>query len=172
MIECTHGTNGRGGVFSYNGSPGVTMRLGGGTLDLLWRFYIPTLPTSGNDFEATLGFIDAVNTSHTDGCYILLSNASANFRYITRQNNTTTNTDSGLAAAANTWYLGRVVVNAAANAVTFTINGGNTQTPTTNIPTGSGREVGIGAVINIQTGSSARNMLLDYVRLAWGSFSA
>ncbi len=172
VIDCSHGTNGRAGVFSYNGSPGLSIQLGGGILDLTWRFRVPTLPTGGNDYEATLGFIDSVNTSHTDGCYILLSSASANFRYITRQNSTTTNTDSGLAAAANTWYIGRIVVNAAATSVTFTIDGANSQAVATNIPTGAGREVGIGAVINLVAGASARSLYLDYARFAWSGVSA
>lgn len=174
VLDVTTGTatNGRSGVFSYNASPGLTIRFGGGVLDLTWRFYVPTLPTGGEDYELTIGFIDAVNSSHTDGAYLLLSSASANFRYITRSNSTTTNTDSGLAAVAGTWYKLRIVVNAGATAVTFTIDGGSSQSPTTNIPTGAGREVGIGAGITKSAGTTARSVYLDYARFAWSGVSA
>lgn len=174
VLDLNSGTavNGRAGVFSYNSSPGLSIRLGGGVLDLTWRFQVVTLPDGTDDFDLTIGFIDAVNSSHTDGVYLFLSSASANFRYFTRNNSTTTNTDSGLAAAAGTWYKFRAVVNAAASSVTFTIDGANSQTVTTNIPTGAGREVGMGAGITKTAGTTARHAYLDYARLAWSGFSA
>ena len=169
VIDLNSGTavNGRSGIFSYNASPGISVRFGGGVLDLSWRFQVVTLPDGTDDYDLTIGFIDAVNSSHTDGAYLFLSSASANFRYFTRSNSTTTNTDSGLAAAAGTWYTVRIVVNAAASSVTFTIDGGSSQSVGTNIPTGAGREVGIGAGITKTAGTTARHIYVDYARFAW-----
>ena len=176
VIDLTSGTatNGRAGVFSYNASPGISIQFGGGTLDLSWRFQVVTLPTGTDDFDLTIGFIDAVNSSHTDGVYLFLSSASANFRYFTRSNGAgnTTNTDSGLAAVAGTWYVLRIVVNAAASSVTFTIDGGSSQSVGTNIPTGAGREVGIGAGITKTAGTNSRHAYIDYARFAWSGVSA
>lgn len=173
VIQLSTGTTGigRAGIFSYNVSPGLSLRLGGAALDITWRVQVPTLPDGTESYGFAFGLIDAVNNSHTDGVYIFLSNASANFRYITRSNSVETNTDSGLAAAGATWYKGRIQINAAGSSVTFTIDGGSSQTVTTNIPTGSGREVGIGAVMEKTSGTTTRTAYLDFCRFAWSGVS-
>lgn len=175
VIRCRVANNGgRAGVFTYNASPGESLRFGGGQLDVSWRFQMPTLPDGSESYSITLGFMDAVNVSHTDGAYLFFSQGVTNFRYRTRSNSTETDTDSGLAPIAGTWYILRIIVNAAATSITFTINSANSQALTTNIPTGAGREVGIGAVI-VKTASAAnanRDLYLDYCRFAWSDVSA
>ncbi len=173
-LNCGTATNSRQAILTLANS----ILFGGGTLELMWRFQVPTLPDGTDSFGVWLGFGDNANTQPVDGAYIYLDNTNGNFRYKTRSNSAETNTDSGVAAVAATWYVAKITVNAAASSVNFQIgtpaaaNLGNSQNNTTNIPTAAGRETGIGANIFKTAGTNARNLYLDYCRFAWSGVSA
>lgn len=161
-------TTGRAGFTAGSAS----VRLGGGTLVLTFRFQMPVLLDGTETGAIYIGFIDSGSAAPTDGAYLYWDNTQTNFRYRTRNNSVETDTDSGLAPAAATWYILRIEVNAAATSVTFTINGANSQSNATNIPTGAGRETGIGASILKSAGTTNRQVYLDYCKLEWTGVSA
>lgn len=161
-------TTGRGGLTVAQ----ATILFGGGTLTLDWRFQLPILPDGTESFALYLGFGDNMAAAPTDGAFLYLDQANANFRYRTRSNGSQTDVDSALAAVAATWYRVRITVNAAATSINFTINGANSQDIATNIPSGAGRETGIMANIFKSAGTTSRSLYLDYCRFAWSGVSA
>lgn len=141
---------------------------GGREMYLTWRFMIPTLPTSTNSWFTLIGFVDYYTDSVTDGAYLYYDYNYSNFRYRTESNNSVTDVDSGLAVAANTWYILQIHVNAAGTSVDFTIDGANAQTLTTNIPTGSGRTTGIGASVSRDSSTGVeRDVYFDWCDFVW-----
>ena len=62
------------------------------------------------------------------------SGVSPNWFAVTKDGTTQTATNMGLAVAASTDYLLKFTVNSAAGTVTFTVNGGNSTTLSTNLP--------------------------------------
>jgi hypothetical protein len=170
IYNLSTGTTTTGYTIVYSGQSGATYNtflFGGGSAQYMLeiRFRMPTLVDGTEQGQVRLGFMDAnVGGDATDGVYLKFSNASANFRYINRNNSTETDTDSGLAAVANTWYKWRCVINTAASSVTHTIDDASSQTVASNIPSGAGRQTTIQMQINKAAGTTARALDVDY---AW-----
>ena len=76
---------------------------------------------------------DVASSSPVDGVYFELLNGDTNFFAVTRDNNTQTRTNTGVAWVANTWYT-LTITKDANNNPKFTINATDV-TNTTNIPT-------------------------------------
>jgi hypothetical protein len=168
--QCATGTQNTGRAGVNNGQDCI--RFGGGTLTATWRFRIPTLPTVGEAFAVYIGFADTINGNQVDGAYLYLDATTANFQYYTASNSTRTNVDSGKLAVANTWYILKVVVNAAATSVNYTIDGASSQNIATNIPTGAGRETSLMANMIKSNGTTSRTLDVDYCRFEWSGVSA
>jgi hypothetical protein len=91
---------------------------------------------------------------------------TTNWRVGTCSNSTCTmNTTSPAQAVGTGWAHLKAWVNAGATSVTFRFNDTDVNTHTTNIPTGSGREMAFGCHIHKQAGTSARSISMDYVYL-------
>lgn len=175
QLSTTTSATGRAGLFT-----GLTqLRFGGIAQSLTTRFQFPSSLFNGTEQGAAyIGFIDLQTAAPTDGAYIYWDNSQTNFRYRTRNNSTETDSDSGLAPVADTWYAATITANAAGTSVQFTIEanasratpiaGLNSVAIATNIPTASGRETGIGVNIIKAAGTTARLMNIDYVRYGWG----
>jgi len=164
MAAMTTGTTTTGVAAIYSGP--AQIRFGGGSYTLAIRFQFPSLLDGTESGSVYLGFGDNAGGAFVDGAYLYWDNTQTNFRYRTRNNSTQTDVDSSLAPAAGTWYKLQITVNAAGTNVNFTINGANSQDITTNIPTAAGRETGVLCQIIKSAGTTARQIYLDYVRLA------
>jgi hypothetical protein len=124
-----------------------------------------SLPDGTETYTITMGFnenngqatgLDAATLQiHWDG-------AAAAWRLQTRKDGTesTTTATGAPTLAGGTWYRGNVIVNAAANLVTYYINGTSVGTLATNIPQAGDS---VRACINIvkSAGTTARILLLD-----------
>jgi len=99
----------------------------------------------------------------TDGAYFELTGADVDWQSKTASNTSRTTDDTGETAAANTWTRLRIEVNAAGSEVKFYIDGDLKSTISTNIPTGSGRELGCVASIIKSAGTTERTAQVDYV---------
>lgn len=169
------GEAGHPGVCNLNTGTGTTgaeqvrtavtsFLFGGGSISLEWCIRIPNLSTVGDEFIFRCGFWDTSFAAAADGAYIEYDRLnSTNWRYITASNSTRTSTNSSTAVPANTWTKLRVDMNAAGSSVSFYADGALLGTTTTNIPTGAGRETGMGAMIVKSAGTTARTADLDYV---------
>lgn len=144
------------------------MLVGGG---LYWECCFNMQGVGGSPGSVSYGTVriglgDSVTyADHTDGIYLEVDpNASANFRMVCASNGTRTKTSSSVAATGSTWYRGAFFVNSAATSVTFLLRvaGSNWQTLGTvgsNLPTGSGRQLGLNFQVRaVRVGSSALNI--------------
>lgn len=110
----------------------------------------------------TNGFDQAAET--TDGIYFRYTHSenSGKWQYITRASSAETVTDSTVTVAINTWYKLKVVVNAAGTNATFTVNGANSSTVSTNFPATSAGYIFSGG-IRKTLGTAVREAFIDYV---------
>lgn len=121
---------------------------------------------------AYLGFFDSTtNTAPTDAlCLVITANGTtASIVGRGRANNTASDT-SAFNPTLNTWYTVVIDVNSAATNTTFEIfNESGTSVwsgSTTNIPTGAGRETGVGAAAYESSIDAAADIIrLDYMRI-------
>lgn len=140
------------------------------------RVYIPVLSNGTDTFTVFAGFMDSNNADSADGVYFSYSSGlnSGKFEVITANNGTRTRTDSGVTAAATTWYTLKAVVLSVGGTLTaqFFINGaqvgGNI---TTNIPTTAARATGYGTHIVKSAGTTNVILNIDYVEVL-ATFSA
>lgn len=139
---------------------------GGGTWTFECEVYIEDLSTAGEEYDLRIGFGDANTGDMTDGAYFEYDrNTRTNWSIVTADNGTRTRADSGVAVAADTWVTLKITVNAAGSSVAFFIDGTETTNSpsTSHIPTGAGRQFGLGAYIVKSAGSTSRSAYLDYI---------
>lgn len=171
VLSISTGTASGGGTGSvYSSVPGTQTTLAFGTvmLDLTWRFRIDALPASGQDYKIVIGFANARSPTASNAAFLFLDFAAGftDFRYRTRAAGVQTDVGSGLTAAANTWYKLQIHVDTSGNVI-FTIDGANSQTLSTNVPSGTTQSVTFLAHSERVSGTNVRQLFLDYVRLAW-----
>lgn len=170
LVRSTTGTTatGRAAVSTH----GSAVRLGGGSWVFETSFNITTTSNSTERYALPIGFIDTYTAvNQVDGVYFLYdeggastgSTASGNWQCVTVSNSVRTFTTTSTAVVQGTWTTLRIEVNAAANSVSFFVNGTNVATHTTNIPSGSGRETGFGWLLMKSVGTTARTVDFDYL---------
>jgi Protein of unknown function (DUF2793) len=151
---------------AYHGSNFTTMRLDVGQSIWKSRHRIPVLSNATNTYSMRSGFIDAVNAESTDGVFFRYTHSvnGGNWQAVARANNVETAQDTGVTVATATTYKLEVEVNATGTSAEFRINGAVTNTITTNIPTGVGRETGYGFMVLRSVGTATFNAVdLDYI---------
>lgn len=120
-----------------------------------------------------LGFLDtSTNADATDGVYVEIDSSGVATGK-TASNTTRSSTSTTYTMSASTWYRINVTVNST-SLVTFSIyNDSGTllwsDTLTTNIPTASGRDTGMGLVCTNSGTSVADLVNLDYMALSFSS---
>ena len=128
------------------------------------------------NLTARMGYHDSITSADAvDGGYIEIP-STGNAVCKTANNSTRTTSATIATLAAATWYHAKVYTNS--NATSFTCElyseAGNllgTQTNTTNIPTGAGREFGHG-VTQTRLGTAAASAILDMDYMDKGSYRA
>ncbi len=152
----------------FIGSNTSQLLLGGGEVYEA-VFYLGTLTTS----TFWLGFIDSGAAAESvDGVYIGIDSSGV-ITGKTSSNSSRSSTGTTYTASASTWYRIRITINSSSS-VTFTLynDAGTvlwTDTLTTNIPTSSGRDTGVGALA-YNSGTTAVTMIhLDYMALSYGT---
>jgi hypothetical protein len=152
--------------YGVGGTTGlVEIRLGFGAWVFETDIRIPTVSDGTDTFTTYLGFTDNRAGNGTDMVAFRYTSGtnSGKFEAVTRQNSTETATDTTITMTATQWYRLRIEINADASSVAFYIDGTLRATNTTNIPTGSGRETGIGVFIAKSLGTTSRFMDIDYL---------
>lgn len=157
------------GIFGYKSS---ALSLGSIAYSFRCIFRVPNLSNVTDSYFTIIGFSDALNSANTsdntvDGIYLYYDQTNANFRYITKSNSVTTNQDSGLIVASNTFYELNIVINKAGTSAVFSINNANNYTATTNIPTGNIRNTGIAVLIAKSLGTATRQLEVDYIQFSY-----
>ena len=149
-----------------NTTQNIVLVQGGEQFDCVFR-----TPAALTNLTYRLGFHDtATSADAVDGIYFEMPASGA---IVGKTSSNSVRTTSGTIATlvANTWYHGRIVVNAAGTGVDFFIfsDAGTqlgTANITTNIPTASGRETGV-AFVGTSSGTTAVDVVnLDYMAAA------
>lgn len=158
-------TNGKAAVQSN----ATFILFGGGT----WTYYavvrIPTLSDGTNRFVYRAGFTENTAGDSTDGAYLRYSDSlsSGAWECVARNNGSETATSTAVTVVANTWYLLKIIVNAAGSNVNCTVNGAGSTDVASNIPTSAGRSTGFGASINKTLGTTSRYADMDMFAVNW-----
>lgn len=129
--------------------------------------FIFSLPVIAGNLVNRLGFLDAVTVSNPiDGVFLSITGAVISGK--TFSNSSTSTTATTYTLSVSTWYRGKVEINNTATLATFTIydDNGNvlwTDSLSTNIPTGAGRETGF-AVNSVKNNTGATDLIdLDWM---------
>lgn len=118
-----------------------SVRLGGGRVH--FRADINASSYSGK--EVTAGLVSTITTNPpVNGVFFMASSAnSGNWQCLCYDDSNVTTINTSVAATGGSWYALEFEVNAGGTSVEFFINGTSVGTTTTNIPTASGREIGV-----------------------------
>lgn len=131
--------------------------------DIGWAVKVSELATGTEDWTGYIGIADT-HTIPADGVYFWYDRGTdgANWQVITKAAGATTKTDTGIAVTTDFANL-RFVINTAGTSVAFYIDGSLVATHTTNIPTGSDKEMGHVASIRkvVLTGATTPGYHLD-----------
>jgi len=137
-----------------------TLYLGNGILTLEFLIRFPTLASDVEDYIVRFGLGDSVNDDHDDGIW-LEYNRSNSLYWLMCVNDagTATKTASTAIVAENTWIKLKIIVNAAADTITYYVNGSSIGTKTSGYSL-SGFSPRLGILKTV--GSSARILNMDY----------
>jgi SO2946-like, C-terminal domain len=126
-----------------------------------WVLKIPTLSTGSERYQLRAGFLDVESGAPTDGVYFEYDDSVGAFwRIGARSGSSGTPSNTATTVAINTWYTLRVELTGVTSAE-FLINGISVGTVSTNIPTGTGHELGLSMHIVKSVGTTARTVLVD-----------
>lgn len=147
---------------------GTVIRFGFGRAYAASRLRLTALSNAVSTFSVRAGFIDSISAESQDGAFFRYTDTvnGGRFQAVTRQNNTETAADTGVAVAINTDYKLEVIVNADGTSAEFRINGVVVATITTNIPVGTSRDTGAGVMVLRTVGTATIvPVLLDYTNV-------
>ena len=143
-------------------------RLGNAHLVFEARVKLGVVPNSTDDFTARIGLGDTNTADHTDGIYFETDRATdaSNWRIGCASNATRTKAQGG--SMSTSWQRLKFAVNVAGDSVRFFHNDTEVSgSPiTTNIPTGSGRLLGMWCqALGLAGTNTERKLYLDWIRL-------
>lgn len=163
VVALTTGTTTTGRAALY----GTSFILGGGRTRWGAWVAVPVVSDGTDRFGFCAGFLDAFTSATVvDGLYFNYTDnvASGAWTANASSNSVKTATDAvttGVTATAGQWFFLEIEVNAAGTSATFYVDKVLTNTFTTNIPTGAGRETQI-MMSNVKSlGTTSRGVNLD-----------
>lgn len=129
------------------------------------RLRVLTARTAGEEFTVQFGWHDLINgatNDAVDGVYFEYSALGEFWEAVARSNSAQSSNLTASAVDHNNYQVLEIEVNPAGNHAWFRVNGAQSQLLTTNIPTGAGRQTGIGFRILKTVGISARQVRIDW----------
>ncbi|RTL25804.1 MAG: hypothetical protein EKK55_08745 [Rhodocyclaceae bacterium] len=168
VVQLTTGSTSTGRSSIYQGLN--SLLLGQGTaLEFETRLYVGNLSTASEEYVLHFGFLDNANASAepTDSAAFVYRRATDGDFWVlqTRSASSETKTVTSDEPSASAYAIFKIVVAADGGSVEFFIDGVSKGTHTTNIPTGAGRQTGIGMRIYKTAGTTARVVNIDWVRI-------
>lgn len=168
IVALRSGTTNPSG-FRVQGEAAAWRLAGGEVFSLIFQ---PKVSGNANT-TIRFGFLDTTSDADAvDGAYFEIPAGSFAIVGKTASNSTRTTSSTIATLTVDTWYRGRVTVNADATSVLFEIfNDSGTllgsQSNTTNIPTAAGRETGGGVLATNTSGSATPLVWLDWLAIAY-----
>lgn len=154
-IRLNTGTNAKGRSGAFFASPNAILA-GGGYMRLETTARISALSTTTYTYTFRFGFLDNItNIEPTDGIYFRYTHTvnGGNWVGVARSNNAESTINGTTGPVANAWVKLRIEVASDGSFVMFYADDVLVGTLTTNIPTGAGRDVGVGTSIAKSTGN-------------------
>jgi hypothetical protein len=168
ICRMTSSTTANGGYrWQTDGTAGKL--IGGGE-----SFEIVFAPLNFTTTTFRAGYYDSTTSADcVDGIYFEYT-TTGNLVGKTSSNSVRTTSATITTLSLNTWYRGVIVVNNNATSVTFTVYDANgvslgTQTVTTNIPTGAGRQTAVGCIATESSVTATAMVDLDYMAFNFGT---
>lgn len=175
LVRLETGTTATGRALTASTDIASPMVLGGGEVSLTLSLKIPVAISAGvEEFSVQAGlFMRYDFDPNFEGAYFEYNPSSANWLCTTSKSGVSTTNDSGIAVttgAGDTYQALKIVVNAAATSVAFTVNGAAACTNTTNIPSGNngfGDPLVLSPFFGItkSLGTTERTIFADYAYL-------
>lgn len=172
-LSTSTSTNAQSGVITGDIS-GNGYLLGGGRILIESDVQVPTLSDGTNTFKWWWGFSNNVQAPASVGIssvvfYYDANNAfgyggSPNWQLMTCRNNARSITVTSVPVVAGQWYRLKIVINASATQVDFSIDGTIVRSETNNIPA-TNMQLGLGCNLIKSAGVTERNIWLDYYRI-------
>ncbi len=138
---------------------------GNGQIISVQDCYLGQLSNGTDTFTINTGLLQAASgLNQTDSIYFNYTNGtnSGKFQCITNKAGVTTIVDSGITAAATTWYNFKIIINAINTSITFYINNSLVATITTNIPATQPLLFGASVILK-SAGTTSVLYYLDYI---------
>lgn len=161
-LDTSNSSTGRASV----GTGMSAFLFGGGVYTNTWGVKVNVISDGTETYTVRAGFIDSQSAAPTDGAYFMHDNSSGNWVCKTRSNSSETSTNSNVAVSTSSSFdILKVDVNSNASEVKFYINGNLVATHTTNIPSGTNRNTGMGIMIVKSAGATSRYIDADFCQL-------
>ncbi len=155
------------------GSPGASVELGAGRVEVETLVRLEDLPSSGQDYELRFGLVDdltAISTCDETVQMLIRDHNDTDWKVLTRSAATgsvTTPSVATVSTAADTWTRLRMVINAAGTQVDFYVGDTLMHSATTNIPVGAGKSMRPFLKLTKSAGTTARKVYCDYFRIRY-----
>lgn len=172
-LSTSTSTNAQSGVITGDISSAGYL-LGGGKILIEADVRVPTLSDGTNTFRWWWGFSNNVQAPAAVGIssvvfYYDANNAfgyggTSSWQLMTCNNNARSITVTSVPVVAGQWYRLKIVINATATQVDFSIDGTIVRSETNNIPA-TNIQLGLGCNLIKSAGSTERNIWLDYYRI-------
>lgn len=165
VIGISTGTDTNGRCSIHRGPSQIFFGNHGNALVIRYRAALSAVSDGTDTYTMYLGFGDSGGSSgdNNDGAYFRYTHSvnGGEFEAVTAKAGSRTATDTNV-AAATTYKIFEIRVNAAGNSVTFYIDGSLVATNTTNIPDTSSNYCGFLAKIEKSAGTTARLLYIDW----------
>lgn len=155
------------GGYAYVYGMNVAVVPGTGILRFRADLNIPTASDGTDTFTVRSGFCDGLNSgvNGQDGAFFRYTHSVNGGRWecVNRANSVENAVDSGVSAiaGAGVYQTLEIQINASATSALYYINGSLVATNSTNVPSGVGRDVGLGTGITKSAGTTNRSIYLD-----------
>lgn len=168
IVSISTGTNASGRLTLSQYTDALVFQNGSGLYRMDSAINIPTLSTATQRYTYRFGFGDNLAAGDfVDGVYFEYYDLSSpNWVLKTSANSVRTNVTSSVAVPAGNWETLRIDVLGTQTA-SFYIDGTLVGQITTNIPSGSARTTGVVHKLEKSVGGTARNVLVDYVKMTY-----
>ena len=165
VIRCNTGTGatGRAGFYNvFNDTQEYADGTGRTYMEFRAVIFTPSdLSDATNSYFITAGYLDTDSAEPPDGAWLRYNhaNSSGNWERVTGNAASRTTANTGIAVAASTWYVLRVVMYPNGTAE-FYINGVSGGRNTADLP-GTGRDFSFGAIVRKTAGGATRVLAID-----------
>lgn len=155
--------------YQIGGNSANSVLFGSATHFAAARVKIPTASSATDRFSFRFGYYDTTSGNAVDGAYFDVTDNinSGNWVLKNYSNSTATTNATAVASVAGSWATLLVLVDSAASAAQYYVDGTLAGTVTGGLPTGAGRETRVTAIIEKTGGTAGTNSASVQLGFVW-----